>query len=218
MYKMRAILDTLYELLFPREKHIVHCDTIDSATLESLISRTTIETPFFCIAPLPYKHPIVKNMIFAAKYHSHKHAAKTLGASIAPFVSEELAERQMFGTFIKPIFVAMPLHHKRKYERGYNQAERIGQEIVRMIDEKNTLTENILIRHKETLSQAHQKNKKERYKNMKNVFSVPNPELLRDKEVILIDDVVTTGATFSSARDTLLKAGAKEVLCVATAH
>jgi predicted amidophosphoribosyltransferase len=59
---------------------------------------------------------------------------------------------------------------------------------------------------------------KERKRNVRGVYTVKDPELVREKRILLIDDVVTTGATLEEASRTLLRAGAKSVVCAALAH
>lgn len=208
----------LYDLLFPREPHVAICDRVTRTYLESFVEVAHIGLPFTCIAPLPYRKEVVKNMIQASKYHSHTHASKVLGEVLANFLSEELAEKQMFSTFTEPTVTYIPLHKKRFQERGYNQAERIAESVFETLEIQQGVLKETLLRNINTPSQSQTKNKEERFKNMKNAFVVKDNNDIKDKDIILIDDVVTTGATFASARDTLLKAGARDILCVAVAH
>jgi competence protein ComFC len=72
--------------------------------------------------------------------------------------------------------------------------------------------DNVLYRVLDTAPQADIKERKLRLQNMKNVFNLKNPELIKNKAVFLIDDVSTTGATIKEARRVLLNAGAKKIL------
>jgi predicted amidophosphoribosyltransferase len=58
----------------------------------------------------------------------------------------------------------------------------------------------------------------QRFENLKNCFAVPHPELVKDRTVIVFDDILTTGATFKDARRALEQAGANKIICVAIAH
>jgi ComF family protein len=106
--------------------------------------------------------------------------------------------------FIIPI----PIHLSKKRERGFNQSFIIAS---RIADEVGlVLNNNILYRHKYTVTQTIL-DKNERYKNMKDVFSTKNNEILQNKSVLLIDDVLTTGSTVNSAAEILIKNGASKV-------
>ncbi|MCX6747951.1 MAG: phosphoribosyltransferase family protein [Candidatus Nomurabacteria bacterium] len=80
------------------------------------------------------------------------------------------------------------------------------------------LNKNILIKDKETIHQAHIKERKDRLKNLAGSFQVLNPEIIQNKNIILIDDVTTTGATLKEAKITLKKAGAKKIVAFTIAH
>jgi len=59
---------------------------------------------------------------------------------------------------------------------------------------------------------------KERIENVKNIFKVKNPDKIKDKKIILIDDIITTGLTVNSCCEELKKYGAKDIICVAVIH
>jgi ComF family protein len=158
-------------------------------------------------------------MIHAAKYRANARATLLLGEALAPPLSEELADKRMFGTFVAPLLIPVPLHPKRLRERGFNQSERIAAALLRHLPESGiTLAPATLVRTRSTKSQAHTQSSHERIANMLGAFSVPDPAQVFNRHVILIDDVVTTGATLFAAREALLDAGASDVLCVAVAH
>ncbi len=209
----------LFDFLFPKNEIVVVYDKIDKKVLEKFTRQTLYDAEIKCLAPFSYKEKAIKNAIYACKYHSHKKTAVLLGEILSPHLAEELADKRMFETFIKPIIVPVPLHKERLLERGFNQAERISKALINSIcDDGITLRTDILVRVKKTKSQAHNKNRRERFENMKNAFNVEKIKDVYGKDIILLDDVVTTGATLSSAKKTLEKAGARNVLCVAVAH
>jgi predicted amidophosphoribosyltransferase len=80
------------------------------------------------------------------------------------------------------------------------------------------ILKNNLIKIKENLSQAHTKSKNDRLKNIIKSFKVCEVKKIEGKNIILIDDVWTTGATINEARKELLKAGAKNVIAYTIAH
>ena len=80
------------------------------------------------------------------------------------------------------------------------------------------MPKNILEKIKESPSQTSVKNRAERLENLKGCFKAVNLDNVRGANIILIDDVITTGATMSEAKKALENAGARQVLCFAMAH
>jgi competence protein ComFC len=219
MSLVRTFCIAVFDLLFPQDIRISIYDTLACSKIETLAVRTFIDTPHKCLAPFPYKKNLIRNAVLAMKYHGHQRAASLLGKALSPYLAEELAERRMFGTFLEPLLIPIPLHRTRLRERGYNQAERIAKSlVVQLGDSAISLQPQLLTRHKNTKTQTKRSGKKERHTNLKDAFSVPFPQYITGKDIILLDDVVTTGATLSSAQATLRKAGARNILCIAVAH
>ena len=106
------------------------------------------------------------------------------------------------------IIIPIPLHWTRLLKRKYNQSALLAQELAqkhgKIYDPIN------LVRIKATKSQGHLPPNK-RKKNIRNVFRVKDPERIKNKSILLIDDVFTTGATANECAKILLKAGAKSV-------
>jgi len=132
---------------------------------------------------------------------------------------EELSELSVMENFRNPILIPIPLSPKRYRERGYNQAELICKELVKLNPGKDfELKNNILIKIKETEHQARIKNRNARLKNLENSYGVKNEGLLKNRNIILIDDITTTGATLNEARKILKKSGAKKIIAFTVAH
>ena len=106
------------------------------------------------------------------------------------------------------LIIPVPLHVKRLRERGFNQSLILA----RVIGEKQKIPVNfsLLKRHKFTSTQTGS-NKKERKQNIKGAFEVTDKKEINGKNIILIDDVYTTGATANECAKTLIKAGAQKV-------
>jgi len=120
------------------------------------------------------------------------------------------------------VIIPIPLHFKKEYERGFNQAKLLAQEFGKLAGIP-CLT-NILIKTKETPAQVAVENKELRIKNLENAFQI-NPKasqsdlkLLAFGTIILIDDVATTGATLSHAASALEKIGIKKIIGLVLAH
>lgn len=144
------------------------------------------------------------------KFESRRGIARPLGALLG---KEILKRRQLRrNTLVVPV----PLHSRREIERGYNQAELLATAVGDVL--RRHVVPRALVRTKETLSQA-KLGADERLKNVKNAFWAPNPSLIRGYNILLVDDVFTTGATCRSAATALIRAGAASVAvaCVAVA-
>lgn len=157
-------------------------------------------------SPFVYASPI-RETVHNFKYQH----AKYLFLPLAQF---------MFVTYLKEGFacdciIPIPLHPKRQKERGYNQAELLGNELAKML--KLPLYDSVALRTFETPSQT-LLNRKEREENLKNAFEIKNKKLIKNKVILLIDDVFTTGATMEYCSSKLLEAGAKQVFCLTLAH
>lgn len=111
--------------------------------------------------------------------------------------------------------IPVPIHKDRLRLRKYNQAALLAKELSSLINKPYYV--NLLVKEKATLTQA-ELNYSLRQKNIKNSFSVTNPTKIKGAKIILIDDVITTGATMNECAKVLKKAGAQEVMGLAFAH
>jgi len=104
--------------------------------------------------------------------------------------------------------VPVPLHQKRLRERGYNQSHLLARELGKFIT--LPVVDDCLIRQRHAPPQARTSSVDERQSNVVNAFACRNREL-QDKQVLLIDDVATSGATLNACASTLKAAGASSV-------
>ncbi len=135
------------------------------------------------------------NLLHALKYKGNKNAGIFLG---------ELFGEQLFaGDFTNDIdcIVPVPLHAKRKRKRGYNQGEILAQGIANIT--LLPVCAEAVERKVNTETQT-KKNKEERKQNVANIFAVTKPQLLQGKHILLLDDVITTGATTISCADAIV--------------
>ena len=113
-------------------------------------------------------------------------------------------------------FIAcVPLHPKRERERGYNQAALLGQELARRIG--IPFRSRLLWRRRPTATQTHL-TAAQRVHNVRGVFTVPWPRPARGAKVVLVDDVMTTGATVNECARALKAAGADSVMVLTVAR
>ena len=106
------------------------------------------------------------------------------------------------------VLVPVPLHGKRLRERGYNQSALLAEELSRLTG--LTVNDSCLIRNRYNVPQAKTRNVEERRQNVIGIFTCKNKDL-RDKKVLLIDDVTTSGATLNACASVLKTAGAMSV-------
>jgi ComF family protein len=218
MHWWKSFLEKMLDSILPRAVSVSKFDTISVQNLASCAHSALFHAKVGCYAPLRYASPLVQSCVHAGKYYAHERATHLMGEVLAPYVADLVAEQLLFGLFEKPLIIPIPLHAKRARERGFNQSERIARTVAELVsDTPLTCRADVLMRTRDTHAQA-RLTKERRLQNMVDAFSVTKPEALQDADVILIDDVVTTGATIKSAREALERAGARTVLCVAVAH
>lgn len=98
--------------------------------------------------------------------------------------------------------IPVPISSKRKKERGYNQSLLIANEIAKRT--KINIVNNCLIKTKNIVEQS-KLNKEERIKNIDGVYKLENSQLIKNKSILLIDDIYTTGSTVNECCKTIMK-------------
>jgi len=152
-----------------------------------------------------YQDAVLKKTLWMLKYQGVKQLAKPLAELIRERIWKKLETENW-------LVVPVPLSKKKLRNRGYNQAEMIAKEL------SDNVQADILFKKFHTKSQVEVKNKEERLANIIGSFEVRNHETIRGKKIILIDDVLTTGATMREAKKVLKQAGAKKVIGVVVAR
>ncbi len=141
-----------------------------------------------------------KKLVFKLKYEN----GKWLAGYMAKYLSDLIVSRNIN----YDIVTFVPVCKKRKRSRGYNQAELLAEKVAH---DMHTDCKSLLERIKTTPSQV-KLDFKDRLENIKDAFIVNLGENVKGKIVLIIDDVLTTGATLNECAKTLKKAGAKEVI------
>jgi ComF family protein len=145
-----------------------------------------------------YNHnQMVQQILWEMKYNNNQELAKEMGR-LAYSGNENLFSNNIDG------FVPIPLHKSKLRLRGYNQTECFAEGLSEVSD--IPLFKNSLSRTKKTTSQT-KLNRNERFQNLDEAFVVENLDKIQGKHILLLDDVVTTGATLISAGQALLNAG-----------
>jgi len=236
------ILDTILNIIFP-----VNCVVCGKRGFDLCFKCLSDSPPAEresanWIFPLfDYRHPPIKKSIWLLKYKGKKRLASVFAEILYGRIIEELSDLQMIENFKDAILIPIPLSKRRYRERGYNQAELICRKLMEIqkrnyptppsaplsllrrgaggeVNENFSFEKNVLIKIKETEHQVKIKERRDRLKNLADSFSVKNPELIKGKNIILIDDVLTTGATLTEAKKILKLYGAKKVIAFTVAH
>lgn len=149
---------------------------------------------------------LLKKIIKTIKYRFAVEVWRELCLTIKPKGLQKIFfyKKLISACFLQPV----PLHPKKLKERGFNQSQIIAEYFNQFIQAPLV---NHLKRKKETLSQAQINERKERYLNMRGAFEVDDKEAVKNKNYVLVDDVVTSGSTVNEATRVLKQAGAKKV-------
>lgn len=154
------------------------------------------------------KDKSLQHLVHSLKYNENFRVGIFLGKLIAEKLQSKLAEWE--ADYIIPV----PLHRLKKAERGYNQSFYLAKGIA--AKHKIAIRQNILKRNRFTKTQT-ELNMHERQANVKGAFTLAKPKLILDKKIILLDDVITTGATIAECGRLLLENGAKKAFAISVA-
>ncbi len=133
---------------------------------------------------------LVQEVLYALKYRRKPLVGKILGRQYAHKLS--LVENFPIPDLIIPI----PLHESKQQKRGYNQSQKFAEGIAEVLGKP--VASDILIKTQKSESQT-TKGRSERLENVLNSFKIKNKKLLINKKILLVDDVITTGATIEAA-------------------
>ena len=152
----------------------------------------------------------MREAIHALKYERLHPAARGLGRMLAGAI-EQLAGEAAADMLVIPV----PLHRSKYAQRGFNQARELAAEALSILrtthpEWKLTLAASTLMRLRATGTQAGLTPRQRRL-NVRGAFSVSDPAQVRQRSILLIDDILTTGATARAAAKTLVDAGATQV-------
>ncbi len=179
---------------------------------------------------LPYHERAVRALVWELKYRANAHARELAGAYLAELLLAEAED-----TISTLLVIPIPMHASRRKERGHNQTELLCEAALGVLSGENPIKKvlgpplpeyqtifagsfsydpALLQRVVDTKTQQGLE-RHERLTNVKGSMIVKNPERVKGRVCIVVDDVTTTGATFAEAKRTLKAAGAAEVRCIA---
>ncbi|MEX2028917.1 MAG: phosphoribosyltransferase family protein [Candidatus Paceibacterota bacterium] len=215
-----GLLNTLLDIVFPTNCLSCGVSGVDlCTTCLSSFPETTQENTKWIFPLYDYRAPPVKRALWEFKYKGKKRLAGSFAEILYGKIIEELSELSMMENFNDAILVPIPLSPKRYRERGYNQSELICKELIKLDGNVNfKFKSNVLVKIKETEHQAQIQDKSKRLKNLSDSFAVKESASIRGRNIILIDDIITTGATLTEAKKALRHAGARKIIAFTIAH
>lgn len=227
-------IETLSDLVFPPACHFCDCPDVESGfeiCTDCAASITRIEPPLCTQCGLPLAHNIADALLFCGtcltdppaygtarfgvayegdlrqalknfKYNSQLRLSSALGQ----LLSEAFFRHYDSAEF--DVMVPVPIHRKKLLERGFNQTVILARKL--SVKTGIPLDRNCFKKIVDTPAQA-RLSRKERQYNLKGSFQVSRLNVIKDKRILLVDDVATTGSTIREAARTLHKAGAAQV-------
>ena len=175
--------------------------------LEIIHKEITIDSPYInkVYYSLLYNR-LMREMVKKYKYEGKNYLYKAFGEIMMGTIKTNGLESHI------DIIAYIPAHRRKEALRGYNQAELLASYIAEKLDKP--LLKNNLVKLKWTEDQSHS-NKAERVVNLKDSFHIKNPDEIRGKKILLVDDIITTGATMEECSRVLINNGAHKVIGLA---
>lgn len=221
------VIHTIFETLFPPQ--CVECGRVGKIACDACLTPAYHMLPecFFCKNPSDdtslckqcshlyplggifwvflYNKPIIKNLVSNFKYKKQR----ALAWYLAGYMERELVLHELPSDII---IVPVPLHTSREKERGFNQSYELAKYL------HYPITRTALVRTRATLPQAQTESRTARFLQMRGAFAVVRKNMIAGKNILLVDDVATTGATLTEATRALKEAGAKKIYAIILAH
>lgn len=219
MQALKTIAKSFVNLLYPM--HCLGCGKALEPVDELCLCATCIASikhnamPPFELEDVPVKaysaclyEGLLKELIHQFKYKGKISLAKIFGALMIDYIKENPEIAQV------DLVTVVPLHKKRLREREFNQSLLLANALAKSCELtlKNTLEKTRKTKYQNELL------KTERHTNLKGAFNISSNIDIKEKYILLIDDVMTTGATLSECAKTLLEGGAKKVTCLTLAR
>ncbi|MDO8493463.1 MAG: phosphoribosyltransferase family protein [bacterium] len=221
-YYIQKILD----ILLPQR--CLSCGKFSELICDDCLYRLPKESNVYGITTLfSYSDPVIKRALWLLKYKGVRAIVRPLAKVVHERLIEDLSSIMQLSLALseapphsvaKIVLIPVPLSKEREQERGFNQSTLLVEELVRIDCQSFKLHTDVLKKIKNTPSQVSIKNKSERIKNLRGAFALENKEVIKDKIVILLDDITTTGTTLNECAKVLRPAKPRHIIKVALAH
>lgn len=214
---LRYILECILYVIYPQDEKCLHCNK--ELEDRSILCSKCLDKIKFCKEVYPinlgdkslicysatFYSNIVKELIIKFKYKGY--------FNIGDFFSREMHKILVKNNVQFDIVTYVPLSRKKNLKRGYNQSKYLARIISKL---SNKVCLETLIKKKDTQDQK-TLDKDKRWENIKNCFQFNSKADVKNKTVVLVDDVVTSGATAYYCAEQLIKNGAKSVIVLTAA-
>ena len=206
-YSLMRIVRTCADTLFPPSPDML---LVRDAGAYTLAQRIAVKTISETETLLSFRDPLVRACVHEAKFHHNKKAIALLGNALREYLRTS-AQKSC-------TIIPIPLSRARMRDRGHNQVTSIARHVL-FEDADIDICEKILVRTRHTHPQTDLP-KDKRVENVAGAFGVheKNVSTLRGADIILLDDVITTGATMNAAKAQLLPHSPGSIICIALAH
>lgn len=151
----------------------------------------------------------IRDLIHSFKYRHRDHLYRVFGRMLIEVLAGQPYRKDI--DYVVPV----PMHPLKRYLRGYNQSELISIPVASFL--RRPVLSRVLVRRKYTRPQFTLR-KNERRENLAGSFAVVHPAFIRGKNLLLIDDICTTGATINECAGALRRAGARRVYALTIAR
>lgn len=155
------------------------------------------------------KDETLQKLIHLLKYRKHPEVGIYLGRLVGQIIAESKIINSV--DFIIPV----PLHHRRYLKRGYNQCEMIAKGMAEILEVE--VISDLLYRTSYNVSQT-TKSHYERWQNVEGIFHVVEGDRIQNKKIILVDDIITTGATLEASCSAMQEVQAVEIYVVTVGY
>ncbi len=215
---LSTLFPKLIDLILPREFLVKKLEKMTSEEfLESVSISKSPEGLFF------YQDPLVRKALWEIKFQNNRKILKIVAGAGAEMLLPIIFEMMIFSRDRDIILIPVPLSSIRLKERGYNQVTELLKEILCKLSDKYGLNnlkirEDLLIRIKHSEPQTKVRSRQGRLRNLQDSYLAPHPEEITNQQIILLDDVTTTGATLKSAQDVIVACKPRHLFCIAIAH
>lgn len=220
---MKYILEQIIGILFP--EHCIGCSRYNTPLCEKCMN--TIPTAHTTevlntYSLFSYKHPYVRDGIWAMKYKNTKTYARVFGKRLCEMIEADILEKDNF--ISSYIIIPVPISKEKRKTRGYNQTEWLTESILlymnKELSRKIIHRKDILKRYHRETTQARTSDRMHRLEQIEGAFYIEKSKqaTLKNKHILLIDDVTTTGGTIKEIQKILHAAHVASVTAYTIGH